>query len=180
MAGTQPLGRSDFGNSLLLSVTSNFCRKFACVWFPGAPGCFSHFCCNLQVTQLGRMWTPSVWCLQRWRELLRTQAASHSCREGSGGGGGTTENRFPCNQIQKLPGEPQSKGPQGASVGSDMVGLIHPSRQIPGVCRPVILGEERRRNFQECHSGSLALSSGQVQQLAPVTLSFSLITLVLG
>lgn len=108
-------------------------RKLACAWFPGAPGCFSHFCGNLQIAQLGRMRTPSVWSLQRWRELLRTQAASHSCREGSGGGEGATESRFPCNQIQKLPGEPQSKSPQGAGVGSDTVWLIHPSRQIPGV-----------------------------------------------
>lgn len=50
-----------------------------------------------------------------------------------GGGEGTMESGSPCNQIQKLPGEPRSKSPQGASVGSDMVGLIHPSRQIPGV-----------------------------------------------
>lgn len=48
-------------------------------------------------------------------------------------GEGTTESRFPCNQIQKLPGEPRSKSPQGASVGSDTVGLILPSRRIPGV-----------------------------------------------
>lgn len=87
-------------------------------------------------------------------------------------------NRFPLNQIQKLPCEPPSKSPPGLSVGSNTVDLILSSRRIPGVWLPGDSGRGTQRGkVQQCHSSGFAPSPVWSEQLAAIILVIPLITL---